>query len=299
MDQDSVNEKSKSNSGKVVAWIISLSLSLFALFVIGYKWDNVQRTHAAHTIFVKNSAQLEQVIANGDTIEFKAGNDPFLIPTGLFVQSLAFGTPSDVNITGYIWQKYPENFPKNFKKGIIFPEEVNSSDTTLREIYRCAGEENGKRYETIGWYFDVTVRQSFDYSFYPLNYLTVWLRLWSADFLNADRILIVPDFKAYAIPIGSTFGLDREIVHGEWEVDEVSFSYNNIPYDTDFGFFSEVKHQTYKELFFNVGIQRKFLNAFVVNLVPLWVVALLLFSRVITVSGEEGRASRFGLTQTV
>ena len=36
--------------------------------------------------------------------------------------------------------------------------------------------------EVIGWYFDVTVRQAFDYSKYPLDTQDVWLRLWHKDF---------------------------------------------------------------------------------------------------------------------
>jgi len=71
-----------------------------------------------------------------------------------------------VNITGYIWQKYPKDFPKDF----IFPEEVNSVNMRLDKFYESTGEQDGIQYDVIGWYFDVTVRQSFDYSHYPLVY---------------------------------------------------------------------------------------------------------------------------------
>jgi len=88
-----------------------------------------------------------------------------------------------VNITGYIWQKYPQDFPQDFSRGIVFPEEVNSVNTRLDKLYESSGEQNGIQYDVIGWYFDVTVRKSFDYSHYPLDLLTVWLRVWQKDFI--------------------------------------------------------------------------------------------------------------------
>lgn len=275
-------------------WLLSLLLSVLFFAAIGYKWVQVQRVHGDEINVVKNEAQLEKLLAARDTVEFKNGQQPYRIPTGFFIQSLAFVTPSDINVTGYIWQKYPDDFPKDIEKGFVFPEEVDSGNTKLKIIYESAGEENGKEYHLIGWNFDVTLRQSFDYSKYPLDFLTVWLRLWAKDFTNDDRVIFVPDFQAYSNTAKKTFGLDQDIVPGVWEIEETFFSYNNMPYDTDFGFFTKVTDQSYKEFFINLGMQRKFINAFVINLVPLLVVALLLFAQMMTVTGEKELTERFG-----
>ncbi len=277
-------------------WALSLLLSLAAVIWVGCMWFTVERDYGEGIHVVRGAADLKAVLAASDSIEFQADGAPFLIPTGLFIQSMAFNSSSDVNLTGYIWQKYPSDFPVEFKKGVIFPEEVNSSSTVLREEYRAEGEENGVAYELIGWYFDVTVRQSFDYSRYPLDHLSVWLRLWPGDFNNDDRILLVPDFAAYSGLERNRFGLDQDLVHGLWEIDETFFSFNNIPYDTNFGYFEFPEQVLYKELFFNLGVQRKFINAFISNLVPLLVVSLLLFASLMIVSSDERRASRFGFS---
>lgn len=277
-------------------WVISLLLTLAATFIIGIIWSTSGRDYGMHSHVVRNAAELQSHLAARDSIELSGKEKPFLIPTGLFIQSLAFISSSDVNITGYIWQKYPQDFPKEFQKRVVFPEEVNSVNTMLREEYRAQGEENGSRFELIGWYFDVTVRQSFDYSHYPLDHLSVWLRIWPGDFGNDDKMLLIPDFSAYAGIERQRFGLDQEIVQGAWELDETFFSLNNIPYDTNFGYFETAHDATYKELFFNLGVKRKFINAFVINLVPLLVVALLLFASLMTISGDEQRASRFGFS---
>lgn len=281
-------------SNLVIYWLLSFMLSTCAIGVIAYEWSKTQRIQGYETNVVMNKSDLEKVLEKRDTIEFQDGQKPYCIPTGFFIQSLAFITPSDVNITGYIWQKYPIDFPKDIKKGFIFAEVVNSGNSILKETYKQRVEQKNHRYDLIGWHFDVTLRQSFDYSNYPLDFLTVWLRLWQADSFTNINVMLVPDFDAYPETIEKTFGLDVDIVQGEWEIDETFFSYENIPYDTDFGFPHEVKVNNCKELFVNLGLRREFINAFIINLVPLFVVSLLLFSQVMTVSGEREQAEKFG-----
>jgi len=275
-------------------WMLSLLLSLLAVTVIGQQWGQTKRDYGHGTHIVRNESQLKELVRHGDTIEFNGKHAPYLIPTGFFIQSMAFVTTSDVNITGYIWQRYPKEYPANFIKGFIFPEEVDSDNTTIRQQYHEQGKYNGKTYDLIGWYFDVTVRQSFDYSDYPLDYLTVWLRLWAKDFDHDESILFVPDFSAYQDTAKATFGLDQDIVPGEWDIDETFFSYDDTPYDTNFGYSNSPTSATYKEFFFNIGARRKFINAFVINLVPLFVVAILLFASLMTISGDSEHAERFG-----
>ena len=275
-------------------WLLSIVLSIIPTLIIGYNWSAVHREHDYTTIVVRNESDLKEVLKSKDTIEFKTYEELICIPTGYHIGSLSFVTPIDVNVTGYIWLKYPKAHVSSIKKGIMFPEEVNSSSTKIEQVYTYEGVQDGEEYQTVGWYFDVTVRQPFDYSNYPLDYLTVWLRIWTEDFLNDDHMLFVPDFKAYADTGKSVHGLDQDIVSGEWDIDETFFSYANIRYDSDFGFFTDVQETQYKEFFINIGIKRKFINAFIINLVPLFVVALLLFAQVMTVSGKEERMEMFG-----
>lgn len=272
----------------------SAAVSLVFIIMIAFKWSQVQRIERRNSIEIRDQETLDQVLAARDTIEFNSGTKAYEIPTGFFIQSISFVSASDVNITGYLWQKYPEDFPSQFTKGFIFAEEVNSDATTLRQISTHKGEQNGIRYQMICWYFDVTVRQSFDYSKYPLDILTVWLHLWSKDLCMSEQLMLIPDIEAYNDTSANIFGVAPDIVQGEWVISETFYSYTNILYNTDFGFFSNMKTQTYKEFFINVVIRRQFINAFVVNLVPLFVVALLLYAQIMTVSREKEQAERFG-----
>lgn len=211
---------------------------------------------------------------------------------------MSFVSAANVNINGYVWQKYPEGFP--YETGVTFPEEIFSGDTYLREAYRNKVIHAGVSHDLIGWYFDVTVRQTFDYSRYPLDFLTVWLRVWPASFEHDDNIVLVPDFASYLRTDRDRFGLDEDIVSGEWSIDESFFSYHDVAYDTRFGHDTERAGMTepdiHSEFYFNIGASRKFINAFVINLVPLFVVALLLFSALMTVSSDERQSTRFGFS---
>ena len=286
---------------KSLHWAASVFVSLIAVALIVWLWGSLDRLMPPNFEIVNDEAEFEQFLADHKN---ERRNAQFLhdklvfLPTGFFIQSMEFVSSSNVNITGYVWQKYPMNYP--YQKGINFPEEISSGDTVLDERFRREVAYKGEKHELVGWYFDVTVRQSFDYSRYPLDFLTVWLRVWPADFDNSDFILIVPDFESYIETNQARFGLDQDIVSGEWNIEESFFSYRDVPYDTRFGWNvheQDMNHvDIYSEFYFNMGADRKFVNAFIINLVPLFVVALLLFSALLTVSLDTVQSSRFGFS---
>jgi hypothetical protein len=257
------------------------------------QWSHTPRAPGEDTRVVRNEAEVSMLFSE-PLSQVENVEPAYRIPTGFYIHSVAFVSPSDVNVTGYVWQHYPEGFPVGYAKGVVFPEEVNANGTTMEQRYRADTKEG----ELIGWFFDVTVRQSFDYTAYPLDHLTIWLLLWPKDFKHDTTIALVPDFSAYLPHSGSTFGLDHDIVPGEWNIDETFFSYRDIPYDTNFGYRDKPAATSYRAFYFNIGVQRKFINAFIINLVPLFVVSFLLFSAVLTISGDKDHADRFGFNAT-
>ncbi|WP_089725819.1 hypothetical protein [Candidatus Thiosymbion oneisti] len=288
-------------------WILSFLVSVMAVAVMTYKWSNHSHPYEGNAHIIRNKSQLEGFLQSHrhrhDVAQFKTGHRPYPIPTAFFIQSLAFVTATDVNVTGFVWQTYPNDFPKDFEKGIVFAEQVNSADTLLTKSYELPIKRDGIQYDLVGWYFDVTVRQSFDYSHYPLDTVTVWLRLWSKQ--TSNDILLTPDFGAYKKTNKRTFGLDFEMVHGEWNVDETFFSYKEIPYDTNFGYYgpdpessTSAEDYLFIDLFFNIRIHRKFIDAFIINLVPLFIVALLLFAQLLAVSRKKDLAEHIGFSVT-
>jgi hypothetical protein len=258
--------------------------------------------------YTVKSTQLVNEQAVGDYLEKhwenrpdgRASNDAeptIKIKTGIFIQSLEFFNSTEVNLTGYIWQHYKDGVHDTIKPGpsevgFILPEQVNSgSDIEPREAYRSRrGDE-----EVIGWYFEATLRQPFDYSRYPFDHKTVWIRLWPKDF---DRdIVLVPDFAAYkSTRVDDIFGIEKDIVLGTWERENTYFDYKLSSYDTDFGIADYIGQENFPELHYNFVIKRRFANAFIVHLLPLFLVAALLFGSLLTCSTDPDLANRHGFS---
>ena len=141
---------------------------------------------------------------------------PLYIPTGIFLQSFQFVNATEVNITGYIWQRYTKGIHDDLSRGFVLPEAVNSGDNIkAKQAYKRI---SGKT-EVIGWYFESTLRQSFDYSKYPLDHKTLKIRLWHKDFNR--NVILVPDCGAY-VSTGpkDAFGFDERIELGGWFIDD-------------------------------------------------------------------------------
>ena len=207
------------------------------------------------------------------------------IPTGVFVQSVEFSSANNVTVTGYIWQRYRTDLPEEvainpnppragfpITPGFILPE---ADSTSVEEVYRVVdGNE-----ETVGWYFNAALRQEFDYAKYPFDQEEVWIRLWPQSL--AQNVLLVPDLASYDVTNPASLpGVEQQdfVLEG-WVMTESFFSYRENTYNTDLGIESFVGRNGFPELYFNVSLKREFINAFISNMIPIIVVALLLFAR--------------------
>ncbi|SER58338.1 hypothetical protein SAMN05421690_104020 [Nitrosomonas sp. Nm51] len=228
--------------------------------------------------------------------EFGYTGQPTLkVKTGIFIQSLKFANSSDVALSGYIWQRYQDGIhdaikPAPSETGFVLPEQVNSGDTIApQEAYRVRVNDE----EIIGWYFEATIRQPFEYKLYPFDHKTVWVRMWHYDF--AKNIVLVPDFDAYqSTAPDRIFGMEKSIVLGTWNRENTYFDYKPSSYDTDFGIADYIGQKDFPELHYNIIIKRKFENAFIIYLLPVLLVATLLFAALLTVSRNPDLISKHG-----
>jgi drug/metabolite transporter (DMT)-like permease len=172
------------------------------------------------------------------------------------------------------------------KRGFLMPESVAFESN---ELYRF--EQDGV--ETIGWQFNASLRQKFDYSTYPLDRKNIWVRFWHANF--SDNVVLVPDLDAYSeIQPGRLPGIEKELVHTGWTLEHSFYSYIDATYNTNFGFPDYVGQSSFPELHFHAVLRRTFFSAFVKNLVPLLVAAIILFSVLLLITRQSGLSERFG-----
>ena len=276
----------KANPAKL--WALTLVVCTILAVIIASIWINETDEYNSSPDQITTQAQVDEYIKQSKIQGNNEAGDDYIVPVGFFIQSVKFLNSSDVSLSGYVWHKYPKDFPENLQQGFIFPEGVESNNATVQEAY----SEQKDDYLLKGWYFEVTVRQTFDYRKFPLDKKTVWLRLWPKDW--SEGVTFVPDLASYeSVAPGVVFGMDQNTVMGQWKIFETFFDHKSIKYDTNFGY-------TYKpgkpnaELYYNIIVGRKFVNSFVIYLVPLFIILSMLFSILIMITKDDKRKGVFG-----
>jgi hypothetical protein len=276
-------------------WKLSTGISLGLLVVLILMWTEMHEYEISPNQIASKAAADDFLYNNWENLDNSSGPGfvPLIkIPTGIFIQSLQFAGPSQVHLTGYIWQKYSDGVHDDVKPGpgevgFILPERIDSTES--EEMYRIDyGDE-----ELIGWHFDAILRQPFDYGDYPFDHKTVWVRLWDRDF--SQNIALVPDFDSYdSTGLSDVFGIEEEIILGTWRRENTFFDYHLSNYDTNFGVKDFVGQDGFPEFQYNVVLKREFGNAFVIYLLPLFLIAVLLFAALLTVSENDILSKRHG-----
>ena len=269
-------------------WVLSIAVSIVLLVLIGFRW-HVQNTREIASQQLVDQQAVDAAVEDWAAV---AGEQPFTVEVGVFIQSLRFANASDVEMTGYVWQRWPADAPDGLEPGVVFPEMVDTEVGLVQE-YVVNDTSGPVPVEVHGWSFEGTFRQPFEYDDYPFDDKIVWLRMWPEGF--AANVVLTPDLGSYtATGENDVFGIDSDIVLGNWSRDDTFFDYSRSNYNTNFGIEDYVGQQDFPELRFNVLLRRQFENAFVVNLVPLALVAGLAFAAVLTVTRNRDRAARFG-----
>jgi hypothetical protein len=274
-----------------ILWRISILVSLIAFVVIGVMWYVAHSTYQPNSDFLTSPEKVTTFLDSHQQMsQQRFPEKPLYIPTGFFIQSLHFMSKVDVQVKGYIWQKYPLDTPDSISKDFVLPELVEAADTfTQTEMYR----EKYKDYEVIGWYFEGILRHQFDYHKYPLDHKTVTIRLWPKNFTR--NVIFTPDFDSYPNGLKHQLGLENDIVLRGWKLDETFFGYHMNDNQTDFGIGHLTDLRERPELSFNIVITRNFQNAFIVHLMPLVVVLILLFTILISIHKDQKKKDVFGV----
>ncbi|MCB1948848.1 hypothetical protein [Nitrosomonas sp.] len=279
-------------------WLFSVIVSIALMIFLSHQWFRMNMYEVERTELVNEAMTNAYLQKHWESKlkEYGYVDQPTLkVKTGIFIQSLKFSNSSDVELSGYIWQRYLTGIHDTIKPtppqaGFVLPEQVNSGDTIApQEAYRIRSNDE----EIIGWYFEATIRQPFEYKLYPFDHKTVWIRMWHYDF--SKNVVLVPDFGAYqSTAPDRIFGIEKNIVLGTWNQENTYFDYKYSSYDTDFGIADYIGQKGFPELHFNIVIKRKFENAFIIFLLPVLLVATLLFAALLTVSKEPGLINKHG-----
>ena len=280
------------SGGESNLWRTSISASLLCMVGIGHVW--YLTVGAPTDEDNRNVTVVDRVSVEAALSKFWEGRQdhgsvavpPVYVPTGVFVQSIEFSSANNVILTGYVWQKKVKDVQgdRTSLYGLIFPE---AESLDLNKAY-----ENE---EVVGWYFTTTLRQQFDYSKYPFDREDVWIRLWPENF--QENIVLIPDFGAYdIIRPDSRAGLERNFVLEGWKIQNSFFSYRTNSYNMNFGIEGYPRQRAFPELYFNVGLKRDFIDPFISDMIPIVIVAFLVFAVLMISTRQEEQIGLFGFS---
>lgn len=262
------------------AWTVILLAGLVGLWAVTYVQFDFRALSGTR---VSSETEVASFLANHPP---PAGRS-YEIPTGLFLQQFEFLSGDNVLVAGHVWQRYDDAVPPEIERRVIFPESIDT------EVFELDAEVDLGEATLYDWYFEVTLRQAFDYAHYPLDRQDIWFRLWSP---SADLgAVLVPDFASYQDIAPDTLpGIDNDLVASGWVPDVSGFSYKLHSYNTRFGQVDQPFLERTPELYFNLGIKRDYRGPLLKHIPFTLAIAGLLFGILILATNDPTLRDRFG-----
>jgi hypothetical protein len=223
----------------------------------------------------------------------RGSEPPVFIPTGLYIESVQFKGPYDVQVSGYVWQRYANDLPKDLVPkdpddvGFVMPE------AQYARYFKVYQAQQGNE-ELIGWSFFATLREQFDYREYPLDRQQIWIELWHGDF--EQEVYLAPDLEGYtSLNPAALPALDKDLVLEDWDFQESYFSYRARSYNSNFGVQGYEPDQRLPELRYIISIKRDLLSTLISQMIVPLVILIQLFVIVVVIGTKEKRLEQFGV----
>lgn len=261
------------SGNKIYRGILIFSGSLLIVISVGCIWSIALTYNPADKIKgirISDKATLDKTIKEYKDQSGKFHFEPpIFVPTGVYIDAVKFSGPSDVFLSGYVWQKYRADFPKDLEKTFMISKATNVSIEKLN-----SSVNNGV--ETIQFHFDAEIRQKLTHKTYPLEEELIELQLIHKELDH--NIVLTPDLDAYKVRNASQLpGLDKAAFISGWNLMNSYYELRHSDLNTNFGVSKSVGRDDFPVLFFDIEIQRNFIDAFISNLTPLIIVSVMLF----------------------
>jgi len=273
------------DGGRRRLWACSIAVSLLLLVGIGFIWRVSLEYDSDEDIrgrIVSDMAGLLSFETTSlDRSHERLTEPPIFLPTGLLVDSIRFDGGTDVEVRGYIWQKYDLEIHAGLDRGVTLAG-VAAERLGEPHVERVAGAD------VVRWPFEVSQRVHFENSKYPLMRERFALRLAPREL--ARTVVLVPDLEAYPVlSPAARPGLDENVYLPGWEVTRTFFELRERMPTTNYGLGASASKEHFPSLYFNIEVRKEFVDTFVSNLVPLIIVGIVVFLVLLIIEREEDR----------
>jgi hypothetical protein len=259
----------------VVIWYLNLTTDFSLL-------DNDREPVVNRSILSKYIERFDEDLSGLEQTEYQK------VPVGILIDSYEMRS-FEASLIGRLWMKYPKLLSATAPPDFYFPE-VSAIESRGQVTEKISEVDQGDHI-LISWRFRVTLEQDFSYRQYPFEQNDIRIRLLYPDF--DKNILLVPDLDSYAVLNPSPRpGLNPDIRVPSSLTLASFWSFDPLDYKTDFG--SETLFRDHPALTFNINIKRVWQSPFIANIIPILIVALIMFIVLYVSSTKE--EPRVGLT---
>ncbi len=231
---------------------------------------------------------VDQQHARADVLKIPHGTP---VPTGIYIDSLAFEDNYNVNLSGVVWQKYPTDIAEAVTIGFRFPQISPFAESSfIEETYRqkIEPQDGVAGYVLVRSDFRVTLRLNLKYKNYPFDKRHLDIEI--QPLLATDNLIFIPDLDSFKITNpAQKSGLSPKIKLSGNTIMESYFNFSLESYDTSFGGLDYAIFQNVPILHYNIHMKRKLLNAFVTYLIPIGVSLVLIYILIMACSKSEAR----------
>ncbi|SMD35249.1 Cache domain-containing protein [Reichenbachiella faecimaris] len=258
-------------------WSVSVYASLIIVSNIMVMWYlNLNFNYSQGTekeVFIDNRTSLASFINSENLRVSKLGLQKFIpVSTGIFVEEFEFRDAYNVTIRGQVWQKWPKHLARFYEAGIRFPQEALGALTIINKI----SEKEDKNFVTHTWTVKVMLKMPFDYSKYPFDVRDVKIEIMYPDVDSG--VLLVPDVDGYSdiLPYSSP-GINKDIFLNDSKLLSTQFSFNLVNFQDRFGNKKFTGLNQFPIMKYSINLKRRLLNVMVMNIIPIIVVASMIF----------------------
>lgn len=266
----------------IISFIIIANISFIWYLTLNYTFpdESNERIKITNTSTLNRFLNLEIQKAS----ELRIGN-PVIIPTGIYIKELEFKDSYNVNISASIWQLYNHRMTRDVKRAVSFPQTSPFAESLIIQ----KNVRDKKFYDLVSYEVRGTFRFDFDYSTYPFDFRKIDFIITHPD--KSKNIILTPNLDSYKI-INQTSkpGVNNEMVLPESKVSASFFDYQLKGYNENFGS-DEFSRKSTPQLQFNMVLKRNFINAFVSNIIPILIVALMVYFLVYSSSKHATKRS--------
>ncbi|MCV9388630.1 PDC sensor domain-containing protein [Reichenbachiella ulvae] len=258
-------------------WLGSIASSLLIVVNIVLMWNiNLSNTTFRldeNEINIETRTELEGFVRKENQKARTLGMDQLIpVQTGIFIEEFEFLDSYTVAIRGQVWQKWPVHLGKFFDAGFRFPQEAL---TGLKKLEKISIEEE-KKYTKHVWAFRLNLKMGLDYSRYPFDVRDINIEIMYPD--PESGILLVPDLESYSDTAPhSKPGINSDIYFRDSKLVASNFSFEIVNFQEHFGHQRFKGLNSYPIMNFNINLKRRLLNVMVTNIIPILVVASMIF----------------------